>query len=150
MKLWLGKEQEGNFEGMYTLFIGSPTIEIEDIDKVYNEKIKQFYFGAGKCSKINEHLVQECVGKYKDVLITIEVDIKHLNDYDILEFANNIIISVTNKNFHLIKYLENVQLKVQTLVPKENTNIYLTDFNNFNEVNKKLEGKIYKGDVILK
>jgi len=66
MKLWIGKEREGKFKGVETLFVGSKTITFEKIEKTIsdNPTICQIYFGAGKCTPINQ-----------DVLNNVKIDI---------------------------------------------------------------------------
>ena len=55
MRIWVGKEQEGQYKGAQTLFVESPIINKSVLDKVISllhccdkYKVTQLYFGAGK------------------------------------------------------------------------------------------------------
>ncbi len=151
--LWAGKEKEGIFKGIKTLFIGSPNITFNHIKKYIKEyKISQLYFGAGMCSVINKNLIFQCLRKIKYILITTEVDINELHKYkDLLLISRiNFIITTTNNNFSLLNNINelSIQIKVQSL--NKNKVIGLAEWRKFDKVDvKKLSGKTYKGDVIL-
>jgi len=154
MKLWVGKEMEGKFKDVYTLFIGSKTIKFEDIKKAIFDRptICQLYFGAGMCTPINQEVVRECRQRYKTFVITLEIDIKQIHKYDFSLLKNvQLIITHTHNNYSIVNRLiaNNTQIKVQSL--KENEEVvalsklstfYLTDV-------KELQGKKYKGDVVI-
>jgi len=161
MKLWIGKEKEGFYKGLYTLFVGSSTITAEDIfNTIETEKraIQQVYFGAGRCTTINYGVVKKLLKKHDnilDFLITLEIDINELNKApkDILS-SNHIewIITINNTNFNLLKKIPNVQtqLKMQSVETKEKC-LYIASMQNVEDTNiKTLEGKTYKGDKIIK
>ena len=157
MKLWIGNEKEGNFKGRRTLFIGSPQItnrEIQEAVKEYNT-IKQLYFGAGRCSDINELVVKECI-EWFDGNITLEIDIRKLHLYDLsMREKVNYIITINHPNIGLLTKLDNTiyfenQVKFQN-VNGTNEALYVTDLriSDRHEIDT-LDGKVYEGDTILK
>jgi len=171
MKLWIGKEEEGEFCGVKTLFVGSPTITYEEIkDTIEKDNIVEFnksnkyrtsfrgqiYFGAGICTKLNEKVIKKCLRTYigKSYIITAEVDINHLHKYDIKLLKRlNLIITINHKNAKIVKQFSQIfsghQIKLQHL-DGENSVVGLTDFE-FDYVNtRKLKGKCYKGDIVIK
>jgi len=157
MRLWIGDEKEGNFKGVKTLFIGSSTITNRDIKEAVDEydTIKQLYFGAGRCSKINEGVVKECIDWFNGN-ITLEVDIKKLHLYDLnLRDKVHYIITINHPNIGLLKRLDNTiyfnnQVKLQNVNGTDEalyvTSLYIGDRHELDT----LEGKVYKGDIILK
>lgn len=155
MKLWVGKEQEGIHRGWKTLFVGSYKITYKDIEKYINEfKVSQVYFGAGICSKINYQVVNLVLNKFRHtgLTITLEVDINQLSKIPkhILLDGIELIVSTTNKNYSLLKQISDykVQIKVQSLIGDKV--VALSDWKKFQKVNvDKLNGKTYKGDVVL-
>lgn len=156
MILWKGKEIEGQFKGLKTLFIGSDTIESNEISTILkeDEDIKQLYFGAGVCTKINEELLRFCVDNFKSKIISAEISLDDLHIYskDLLSVIF-IIVVITHKNFYLMKYLEqnNLQVKIQTLEPKENKFLSVGQYRFFigTEMGTH-QGKIYDGDEVLR
>lgn len=155
MILWKGIEVEGPNKGTKTLFIGSKTIMFNEIKEILDKDsdIKQLYFGAGVCTKINELVLEESINEYKGkVFISAEIDINELNTYNkyLLEKIN-VIITLTNKNFYLIKELDRIQIKIQTLEPASKKFLAVGLYNNFFDTNmSNHRGKIYKGDEVLK
>lgn len=156
MKLWVGEEKEGEYKGTYTLFIGSPNITFEEIKKVISDRpqILQLYFGAGKCTKINQEVVRDCRRWFKSFLITLEVNVKKLDNYDFSLLRNvNLIVTINQKNIYLLGKMipHKLQVKLQTEKPEDNMYLALADFNSFDDVNTdELLGKTYKGDIVIK
>jgi len=156
MRLWVGKEMEGEYKGTYTLFVGHPNIGFEEIKKAISDRptVCQIYFGAGGCTKINQEVVRDCRRWYKTFLITMEVSIKQLDKYDFSLLRNvNLIVTFNQKNVYLIGKMipHKVQIKLQTEKPDENRFLALTDFNAFDDTNvDKLLGKKYVGDIVIK
>jgi len=156
MKLWKGIEKEGKFKGIKTLFIGSKSITFEEINKLLldDKNIKQLYFGAGKCTDINENLLSKIIKHYSDFIITAEININKLHTYDLRILKHiNIFLTFTNKNIHLIKQLNNDKtfIKIQTLKPDDKKFLSIGEHNKFIETNMDDHiDKIYKGDVVLK
>jgi hypothetical protein len=153
MKLWIGKEKEGMYKKFITLFIGSYDININEIIKYTKEyRIAQLYFGAGGCTKINKKLVLKCIKLFKNMIITLEIDINMLNKYkELLKEEIGFMITSTNKNFLLLHQINKykIQIKIQSLNNKKL--IAITDWEKFDKIDvKKLKGKIYKGDIVFK
>lgn len=155
MKLWVGKEKEGCFKDKNTLFVGDFFITLNDINKVYNKiKFEQIYFGAGKCTHINQDLVLKCLQIYKHCIITLEVDIDelHLMNINLIQNDNiNFIVTISNNNLSLLNVMDNnkIQIKIQSL--DLNKYISLCKLNKFKTVNvDELIDKTYKGDVVIK
>lgn len=151
--LWIGKEKEGNYKNVWTLFIGSPDIRKGEIMKelISHPNINQLYFGAGCCTDINLNVVKECIEIFDDMIITLEIDITKLHTYDIKILQEvNLIITVNHKNFHgIIKFKkENIQIKLQSL---EDKNIMFLNGCCIEDVNTSTLGKrMYKGDIVIK
>jgi hypothetical protein len=155
MKLWLGLEEEGKYRGMETLFVGDYTVTYEEIIEIRKQHIyNQLYFGAGQCTPINQEVVMKCLRNICFCGITIEIDIKDLYTIkrELLQDERiNWIITITHDNFSYINllYEKNIQIKIQSLVNEKY--ISLGELDTFKEVNaKKLQGKKYKGDVVIK
>lgn len=155
MKLWVGKEQEGVHKGMKTLFVGSPEITYKQIENSMKEfKVVQIYFGAGICTKINYQVVNSVLNKFRHtgLLVTLEIDINELSKIPrhILFDGIELIVTTTNKNYLLLKQINDykVQIKVQALTGEKV--VALCDWKKFQKVNvNKLIEKTYKGDVVL-
>jgi len=155
MKLWVGKEQEGIHKGFKTLFVGSDKVTYKDIEKYVKEfNVSQIYFGAGICTKINYQVVDSVLNKFRHsgLTITLEVDINQLSKIPrhILLDSIELIVTTTNKNYLLLKQINDykVQIKVQALTGEKV--VALSDWKKFQKVNvNKLNGKTYKGDVVL-
>jgi len=161
MKLWVGKEKEGIFKGQLTLFVGSDKLTAVDIISTaiaQEDGIDQIYFGAGGCTDINFKVLREVIKENdKDLcaLITLEVDLDKLDKVpkDILLHTDiEWIITMSNKNFNLVKQIEEscAQIKLQSVKTKKKC-LYITRMSNFDEVDlTKLKGKKYTGDKVLK
>jgi hypothetical protein len=157
MKLWVGDEREGKHKGTYTLFVGSPVVNLDDITFALSKEknIQQIYFGAGRCTTINQDVVRATIDKFPNLLITLEVDVSDLHKIDQNIFKQNyveLLLTITNKN---IKYLKKAnpyktQIKIQALTDDKDMYITLVRMENFCDVNdKELLGKKYKGDRVL-
>ena len=157
MRMWVGKEREGIFKGVMTLFVGDKSITYEEVKQALdNHKCKQVYFGAGRCTTINQKVVVSCMDKLKkDVLITIEVLLNELHTLRteiIYSSRVNFIVTFNHINIQEFKHLSknnNNQLKIQNLVTKEKVlgtvPIAQIDFIKVND----LRGKKYKGDKVI-
>lgn len=156
MKLWLGKEMEGEYKDTYTLFVGSPDITFEKIKKVIIDRpnICQLYFGAGGCTKINRDVVRQCKRYYTTFIITLEIDVMQLDKYNFnLLGVVNLIVTFNNDNVHTLGRLDpnRVQIKIQTEKPKNKRYLALAQFNSFDDINTDvLLDKTYKGDIVIK
>jgi len=157
MKLWKGIEIEGKYKGIKTLFVGDKSISFDEIVNIIKDdnQIKQIYFGAGKCTEINEDVLMDCVFQFNNTyILTAEIDIKNLHNYDIkLLKSINTIITLTDKNFTLIKelYLNKVYLKIQTLDPDDKKFLSVGEYINFIETNMETHiDKTYKGDEVIR
>ena len=153
MKLWIGKEREGIYQGVKTLFIGSKKITYGDINNILkkDKDIEQLYFGAGCCTEINEEVLLEC--GHKLLGITMEIDINDLHKYnkDILKNVN-VIVTINHKNFMLLNHLDKctTQIKLQSIKTKKKI-LTMSVLNCFEDINiKDLKGKQYKGDKVIK
>ena len=155
MKLWIGREQEGIHKGLKTLFVGSDKVTYKDIEKYVREfKASQIYFGAGICTKINYQVVNSVLNKFRHsgLIVTLEVDINVLSKIPrhILLDGIELIVTTTNKNYSLLKQINDykVQIKVQSLIGDKV--VALSDWKRFQKVNvDRLKGKTYRGDVVL-
>ena len=157
MKLWKGIEVEGVYLGIKTLFIGDSSITFNEIKEQVDKDsdIEQLYFGAGQCTKINVEVLRLCVEHFKHKVITAEINLNDLYMYsnDLLRLISNVIITITHKNIYMLKGLndERVQIKLQTLEPKENKYLSIGQYDEFLETNMDEHyGKIYSGDEVLK
>lgn len=156
MKVWLGEEKEGKYQGIVTLFIGSPAVTFKDLENIASKHyFEQIYFGAGRCSKINMDVLEKCIEQFVLCKIMIETDIEDLHKFDKRLFTNNrveIMVSVTNKKFKYLKHIPHnrIQLKIQALTDDKDMYISLGQLALFDIVNdKELKGKKYIGDKVL-
>lgn len=155
MKLWIGYEKEGMHKGIYTLFIGHSTIQIAKIKNVIKKepKIKQLYFGAGKCSCINQAVVKQCLIEFPKMLITLEVRLVTFNTIDPSLYNKvHFILTLNDHNLLLLKQINKtkVQLKLQSVEYDEKI-LMIQKANKFEYVNMdELQDKTYKGDIVLK
>jgi len=154
MKLWKGIEMEGVMKGTPTLFIGSPEISFEQIERALSKhtEIEQLYFGAGNCTILNEEVIKKCLESFLTRFITAEIDINDLSNYDIT-LLNRIflIITTSNKNYSILNLLDKrmVTMKLQS-VEVDNKILLTNGLLNFEDENvSTLEGKKYKNDVVL-
>lgn len=151
MKLWIGKEKEGKYKGMETLFIGSSDITFGEIERTLkdNPNVSQLYFGAGGCTPINNNVIYDCYKQIKDKIITAEISIDNFIESDIKWLRKiNVIITFINDKVNLFNKLKSVQIKLQGKVP--NT-IYIEELSDFIHTDcKDLEGKKYKDDKVIK
>lgn len=158
MKLWIGEEQEGKLKGLFTLFVGSPVVNLNDLEEAaLHNHFDQIYFGAGRCSIINQDVVRAALDNFPLCTIMLELDIEDISKIHkniINDKRVQLIISVTNNKFKELKKIEptRVQLKIQALTDDKDMYISLCQLELFDVVNdKELKGKKYIGDkVILK
>ena len=155
MKLWIGKEKEGELKGMWTLFVGHKDVATWQIGHAlkHNPRIKQIYFGAGVCSPVNNKTVEWAIDATEHIIITVEVDYKKLRKLSekILKWAR-LVVSITDLGIKKLKVIEpwKVQIKLQSL-KRENNFVLIGGLDSFKEVDtRKLEGKTYKGDKVLR
>lgn len=121
MSMWIGKEREGDLKGIQTLFISNRRhnfLKISNVLEKYDD-IKQIYFGAGGCTKIDYGAVKECIKKLdKNYIITLEIDIRYFEGIP-SEFNGkvNVILTIKNLNFSNIskKHLKDYNIKIQGL-----------------------------------
>ena len=156
MKLWIGKEEEGYYKGLKTLFVGSPDVTYRKIIKYLNQipEIHQIYFGAGGCTIINKKVLDKCIERTSvNIIKTAEIAWM-----DVWMFKNkkyeyvNKIITFNNEDFTTLLHIKkpkNYQIKLQhqkgdykILVIAKFEDFIQTDCN-------ELEGKRYKKDVVL-
>jgi len=156
MKLWVGLEKEGEFKGEQTLFIGDESITVYDIKDAIKKypKITQLYFGAGKCTVINQYVVVECLSEYSKLKITLEVE---LSKFDIIDnfLYNKVYFILTINDRHLLQLKnkldkQKVQLKLQSVNYNDKI-LMIQNVNKFDYVDMtKLKDKTYDGDIVLK
>ena len=114
---WVGKEVEGRFQGLPTLFIkGNQKIKIisEKLNKC--SRISHLYFGAGNQSSFsNYYVIRHFIEK--GYLVTYEIYLNDINKVqnDILESCH-IIATIPNYNIDKLKLTDTVKI--------EGTNIY--------------------------
>ncbi len=160
--LWIGDEQEGEFAGARTLFVGSPEITFEEIVETFNDysNLEQIYFGAGCCTEINQDVVRKCLdnkilsGLRGLAIITMEIPLDKLKDFDDKLLGKTcVIVTIDNLYFSHLYKLDPLltQIKIQNLAIHSNHILMLGRLSNFVETDiKTLEGKTYKGDEVLK
>jgi len=156
MKLWLGKEQEGKYIGVYTLFVCGKEITFNDIKKVINDHgaIRQIYFGAGICSEFDIDMISRCCRIYSNKIISVEIRLDNLKNFStyLLKKENlNLIITFDDENKKLIFINPNrVQFKLQCL-KNGGRIIAMGNLEDFTLVDmSRLKSKIYVGDKIIK
>lgn len=158
MKLWKGIEREGKYKGVYTLFVGGPlshNVKAHIEKELHNDKkIKQIYFGAGRCMPIDYEYVEFVLNNYPKILITLEVELNNIKTIP-LRFVGQceIIATLNNKELSYLKFLQNkskgVQLKLQSLNNYPNV-LWINEVNKFDEVDvSKLNNKVYEGDEVI-
>ena len=132
MRFWIGKEVEGRYKGVNTLFVQCERLDTELFDKIKKilevEKVGQIYFGAGStdvefCPDYN---YIQLLDFRKEYLLTIETS-KWQDWYK--KVFNNIIITYDN----FPDYYQNVSVKIKNKdvvysFPLENG--YKTDLSN--------------------
>lgn len=88
MRIWLGKEQEGQYKGAQTMFVEASIITKPVLDKVISllnccrkYKVTQLYFGAGKIgiTKFDSNTKPILCELGKKYLLSIEQPIAMLN-----------------------------------------------------------------------
>lgn len=152
MILWVGKEQEGEHSGMLTLFVGSPEITFTQIDtvlKTYTE-IKQIYFGAGICTKINNAVLSEVIYNYNEqYIITVEVLYNKIHKVKkrLLQRVN-LIITFNSREFVLLDELDLNRIQIKTQNLKGNNILIISKAIQKVDMNK-LNGKVYENDEVL-
>ena len=156
MKLWLGKEKEGKYKGVYTLFVCGNEITFNEIHNTLNihPAVKQIYFGAGRCSKFDIEIVKKCCKLFPYIMISVELRMDDLKLFSkkLLKKTNlYLMISVDDENKKLISLdPNNVQFKVQCLVNSSRI-IAIDSFNNFTLVDtRRLKHNTYYGDKVIK
>jgi len=151
--MWIGIEKEGKYKSYKTLFIASPDVTFDKIEKIVQQHkdIKQIYFGAGLCSEINWNLAHQCKKLHNYVIITIEME---LSKFCKLDKANskffNFMLTINNKCLENLNYKQKYryQLKLQSLDRKKV--IMTSPLERFSFVDVKLfKKKNYHGDVII-
>lgn len=116
MRIWIGKEQEGRYKGIHTMFVESDKINmgvlriIVDTLKEY-PTISALYFGAGRknvriVSKDCIDLLEELRKKY---ILSIEFDKYGTDAPNSFEFDNNIFRTMCDP----LNY-NNVSIKIDT------------------------------------
>jgi hypothetical protein len=155
MILWIGKEKEGMYHGMNTLFIGSPKITYNQIEEIVlkTKNLEQLYFGAGRCTPINQKVVKECLKYFgKFLVITLEIDITKLYKYEVSLLKRvNVLVTINTENLNVLRGLSRdlTQIKVQCLTNKSK-DILIFPIGEYSKVNTSLlKEKTYKGDRVI-
>lgn len=122
-KLWIGKEVEGKFRGLFTLFIqGNANVNIiENCSKTY--KITHLYFGAGKQSKINWKTVRHFIKNGH--LITIDVNNLKNIPSDIYDNVH-IMYSIKNKDVEHLKESDSIKIESNYVLTSIVSNLDIT------------------------
>jgi hypothetical protein len=152
MILWVGIEKEGKLKGMKTLFVGSPKITFNELERTLREHpdINHVYFGAGKCSKINARVLSMFLKHHSIYTTTAEVPFSKL--YCLTPYILkhiNLIITINKQDFLLLRNTptDSIQVKLQSL--KGNKKVVIITKGIQNVDTTELMGKIYKGDKVL-
>ena len=160
MKVWVGDEVEGQYKGRHSLFIASTDITMKEIKEWVNQyNISQIYFGAGKCSYINQSTVIDCIKYYKkhtQMIITLEIKLNDIDKYPKVLLHNvNLIITINSSKLKelvspILGDRSNINFKLQSVFGKPKF-LIMASYKDFVETNmNKHEGKTYAGDVILR
>lgn len=115
---WTGKEVEGRFKDLQTLFIvGDQTIpDILDKIDLITVPISHLYFGAGHQSQVsNYNTIRYFI--LKDYLITYEVFLKDLDKVpqDIVMHCH-IIACIRGDNVRKLKVTDTIKLETSSLI----------------------------------
>lgn len=156
MEMWLGKEQEGKYYGVYTLFVSGNKVQIKDINLIIKKHpaVNQIYFGAGLCSSYDIQVIRKCCKKYSDKIITVEIrfnELKKFNRFVLYKKNLNFVITFDDENKKLSKLNPfNVQIKLQCL-KQPNRIILMSQLCDFQYVDiSTFKEKIYHGDKKIK
>lgn len=115
---WTGKEVEGRFKGLTTLFIvGDQTIQnIQDKISKLTVPISHLYFGAGYQSRVlNYDTIRYFI--LQDYLITYEVFLEDVDKVpqDILMHCH-IIACIKQENVRKLKVTDTIKLETSSMV----------------------------------
>jgi len=155
--MWVGKEMEGKYMGLQTLFIQGGTHKFKDIQPfVADERpcVKQLYFGAGGCSSIDWNTVKECYKRFTDLIVIAEVKLIHLHKVPEIildEGICELIITFKTRDIQHIKMdkLDKYQLKIQNLMGK-NKLLMIAKCEDFIKTDiEQLEKYKYKDDKVV-
>jgi hypothetical protein len=154
MKVWKGREEEGDCKGLMTLFVASLTVTPRQLHSLLEKNIdvEQIYFGAGECSNINWDLVMWATQNWKRKKITCELLLRNVRNIPALlpEFVN-IIVTVNVEDLqllHKVKY-KKINLKLQN-IKTDNKILLMSKLSNFIETDMTRYSKlVYKDDEVL-
>lgn len=115
MRIWIGKEMEGRYKGVSTMFIESTIID-DSVISVITEHLQDYpvnvlYFGAGR--KNVETITFEATKQLDNLksrfMLSIEFDKNGLKVPSLYEFDSNIYRTMTNE-----LSFKNLSLKIDT------------------------------------
>ena len=148
--IFIGKEQEGKYKGLKTLFIGEQ-ISFTEINKILDKRddILQIYLGAGRSYELN--ITKETLNKLLNLnkyIITYETNKNPNLPPDFLSKIH-IIYTINENSFSLDLswLLNNHSIKIED---KEKVLVFPYYSAKINSLEKLKENKYYDGDVILK
>lgn len=114
MRFWIGRELEGRYKGINTLFVQCENLQPEVFEKIKEilktEKVGQIYFGAGSKNVdfVPDFYYFQLFDFRKDYLLTVETSVWQdwykdvfnniILTYDNLPDCPNLNIKVKNKN----------------------------------------------------
>lgn len=142
-RFWIGKECEGKFKGVNTLFIvGNESISNIFNALCYDVTINHLYFGAGHQSKVTKYSSMRYFAK-KGFIITYEIILNDLKliPKDILNNKNiHLMITIKSSDFDKVKITDSFKIE-----GKENVYVCVKESmfkNDFKEYKKDKEVKI--------
>ena len=116
MRIWVGKEQEGRYKGIYTMFVESGKINMRTL-RIIIDTLKEYptisalYFGAGR--KNVRTISKDCIDMLEDLrkkyILSIEFDKYGTDAPNLFEFDNNIFRTMCEP----LNY-NNVSIKIDT------------------------------------
>ncbi len=115
--LWIGKELEGEYIGTNTLFVGSPTVQADEIKNILQcNDINQIYFGAGGCTDLNFDVIKHFISEKYIIMAEISID-KLTTIPDKYKNKLEFMVVINNKNFSILKSMDSnmIHIKLQSV-----------------------------------
>jgi len=132
---WIGREVEGRFKGLRTLFVkgNQNTDQIKNL--IAQESPNMLYFGAGNQSKVTDfNVIRNFLEKLP---VTLEISEKRLKTLpeNIIKHKNLHLV-ITFKNKYLTKLKPTDSIKVE-----DNSSVYVSTLECMYKTNKKTDYK---------
>lgn len=122
MRFWIGKELEGRYRGINTLFVEADVLTLEIFEKIKCIASKytfgQIYFGAGEVDVISIEDIKELLALKNYYVLTVETH-KQRDFYK--KYFNHIVLSFTVSQEQEMEYTFKIRTdKNVYCMPKEN------------------------------